>query len=93
MEEEGQEEGEDNYEEDDNDDDEDDDEDDDDGDDFGDMSREELLELWGVLRRLGWFSLLQDAFTGVMFSHMLAYVRRRYTININSVCLCFFPNS
>lgn len=41
------------------------------------MSREELSELWGVLRRLGWFSLLQDAFSAVMFSNVLAYVRRR----------------
>ncbi|CAM9792248.1 unnamed protein product, partial [Ectocarpus fasciculatus] len=41
------------------------------------MSREELSALWGVLRRLGWFSLLQDAFSGVMFSNVLAYVRRR----------------
>ncbi|CAM9781958.1 unnamed protein product, partial [Ectocarpus sp. 12 AP-2014] len=48
-----------------------------DGDDFSDMSREELSALWGVLRRLGWFSLLQDAFSGVMFSNVLAYVRRR----------------
>lgn len=52
-------------------------EEDNEGDDFADMSREELLELWGVLRRLGWFSLLQDAFSGVMFSHVLAYVKRR----------------
>lgn len=55
-----------------------DDEGDDDDDDFADMNREELLELWEVLRQLGWFSLLQDAFSGVMFSHVLAYVRTRY---------------
>lgn len=47
------------------------------GDDFADMSKEELLELWGVLIRLGWFSLLQDAFSGVVSSHVLAYVRSR----------------
>lgn len=47
------------------------------GDDFEDMSKEELLELWGVLIRLGWFSLLQDAFSGVVSSHVLAYVRNR----------------
>lgn len=50
---------------------------DDDEDDFADVTRKELLELWGILTRLGWFSLLQDAFTGVMFSHVLAYVKRR----------------
>ena len=50
---------------------------DDEHDDFADMTTEELLELWGVLRRLGWFSLLQDAFSGVMSSHVLAYVRSR----------------
>lgn len=48
------------------------------GDDFADMNREELSELWGVLRQLGWFSLLQDAFSTVMFANVLAYVRRRY---------------
>lgn len=47
------------------------------GDDFADMSKGELLELWGVLIRLGWFSLLQDAFSGVVSSHVLAYVRSR----------------
>lgn len=47
------------------------------GDDFADMNREELSELWGVLRRLGWFSLLQDNFSTVMFANVLAYVRKR----------------
>lgn len=60
--------------------DEDEEEDDEDDDDFADMSREDLTELWGVLRRLGWFSLLQDAFSTVMFSNVLAYVRRRYVV-------------
>lgn len=44
------------------------------------MSREELSELWGVLRQLGWFSLLQDAFSTVMFANVLAYVRRRCVV-------------
>ena len=57
-------------------------EDDEEDDDFADMSREGLMELWGILRRLGWFSLLQDAFSTVMFSNVLAYVRKR------CVCVC-----
>ncbi|CAM9870189.1 unnamed protein product, partial [Hapterophycus canaliculatus] len=47
-----------------------------DGDDFADMSREELSELWGILKEIGWFSLLQDGFSAVMSSNVLAYVRR-----------------
>lgn len=44
---------------------------------IGDVTAEELLQLWGVVRRLRWFSLLQETFTGVMSSYILAYVKRR----------------